>query len=173
MTVTEENGPKVITPPDTLSGKVSYGPGGVDVEALERADAVVAGLKRNYLDWVQEDFSKLMRIYEKAVETPALERGPVVHDLFFVAHDMKGQGGSFNYHLVTQIGNLLCRFIEANEGVPGIVFDKPQMEVIKLHVDAIRLVITQRWEGDGGRQGKNLVAGLQAVVAKNAPPMKS
>lgn len=171
MAEAKNSDPKIITPPDTLSGKVSYGPGGVDVAALERADAEVAGLKRNYLDWVVEDFDKLQKIYDRAAATPPVERAPVVHDLFYVAHDMKGQGGSFNYHLVTQIGNLLCRFIEANEMKAGVVFEANEMEIIKLHVDAIRLVITQRWEGDGGREGKNLVAGLQAVVAKNAPPM--
>ena len=173
MTVGEENSPKIITPPDTLSGKVSYGPGGVDVEALERADAVVASLKKNYLDWVEEDFNKLQKIYAKAAETPQAERASVVHDLFFVAHDMKGQGGSFNYHLVTQIGNLLCRYIEAHEAQPVVDFGKTEMEVIKLHVDAIRLVIGQRWEGDGGREGKNLLAGLQAVVTKNMPQVKT
>ena len=44
---------QVIKPPNTLSAKVSKGgPGAVDLEAIERAEAVIAGMADNYLEWV-------------------------------------------------------------------------------------------------------------------------
>jgi hypothetical protein len=85
-----------------------------------------------------------------------------------VAHDIKGQGGSFGYHLMTAVGNQLCRFIENCS-----TWGPAELDAVKVHIDAMKLVIAQRMEGDGGKVGENLVGGLQAVVAKLAnPPAK-
>ncbi len=43
-----------------------------------------------------------------------------------------------------------------------------QLEVVKVHVEAIRLIITQKMEGDGGPIGQKVVAGLGAVIKKVA-----
>lgn len=156
-----EEKPEFIQPPNTLKSKVSLGPGGVDLDALERAEAVIANLKDNYLEWVEDDLVKIQAFYDRLAATAPEERKPLLQDVFRVAHDIKGQGGSFGYHLMTQLGNQLCRFIE------GIKECGPtELEAIKVHIDAMRLVIGSRWEGDGGNQGKNLVAGLQLVLNK-------
>ena len=63
--------------------------------------------------------------------------------------------------MMTNIGNQLCRFIESI-GTPN----KSDLHIVRLHFDAMKLVIGKRMEGDGGKTGEELVAGLQAVVAK-------
>lgn len=158
--------PKFITPPNTLKGKVTYGPGGVDLDALERAEAVIANLQGNYLTWVQDDLVKLQQFYDLAKSDEA-NRPKHVEEIFRVAHDVKGQGGSFDYHLMTAVGNQLCRFIENTSPIGAA-----ELNAIKVHIDAMKLIIAQRMEGDGGKVGENLVSGLQAIVAKlaNAPP---
>lgn len=157
--------PEFIQPPDTLSGKVQVTEGGVDLDALEKAEALIAGLQGNYLEWVEGDLSKLQTTYQAALDVEGAQRRAALGDVFSVAHDVKGQGGSFNYHLMTAIGNSLCRFIEK---LPGDV-SRAQMDAIKVHIDAMRLVIAQRLEGDGGKTGANLMRGLDAVKAKVAP----
>ena len=72
-----------------------------------------------------------------------------------------GQGGSFGYPLMTAIGTQLCRFIES-----ATTWDAAHIGVIKIHIDAMRLVIGNKMAGEGGPVGANLVAGLAAVVAK-------
>lgn len=155
------NKPEIIQVPNPLKNKVTYGPGGVDPAALERAEAVIADLKGDYLTWVQEDLQKLQAAYDKAAAASEGDRTKAMQDVFGVAHDIKGQGGSFGYQLVTVIGNQLCRFIEKREQY-GI----QEVEAVRLHIDAMRLVINKRMEGDGGRVGANLVAGLSAVLDK-------
>ena len=39
---------------------------------------------------------------------------------------------------------------------------------MKVHVEAIRLIITQKMEGDGGPIGQKVVSGLSAVIKKVA-----
>ncbi|WP_404384069.1 phosphorelay protein [Caenispirillum salinarum] len=157
--------PEFIQPPDTLKDKVDVTAGGVDLDALEKAEALIAGLQGDYLSWVEGDLEKLQEFYKAAETADPADRREKLRDVFSVAHDVKGQGGSFNYHLMTTIANQLCRFIEK---LPEQV-SKGQMEVVKVHIDALRLVIAQRLEGDGGRAGSNLVRGLDAVINKVRP----
>lgn len=152
---------EVINPPDTLSNKVTEGgPGAVDLEAIERAEAVIADLADSYLDWVEEDLVRLQKSYDdlKGDRENSKER---MEKIFFIAHDMKGQGGSFHYDLITTLGNDLCRFIEPKEDAT----DK-DVEVIGLYVDTMKVVIAKRMEGDGGAAGAEILNGLAAVVEK-------
>lgn len=151
---------EIITPPNTLKNKVSFSPNGVDLDMLEKAEQIIASLQGNYLEWVVEDLNKLQAHYDRAMADPG-NRAQAVADIFHVAHDVKGQGGSFGYHLMTAIGNQLCRFVEnLPEAGPA------ELDVIKLHIDAMRLIIAERLEGTGGTAGERMVAGLQAVIAK-------
>lgn len=149
-----------ITPPETLHKKVTYSATGVDASMLEKAEQVIASLRGNYLEWVVEDLVKLQGLYDRARAEPGA-RKELLKDLFSVAHDIKGQGGSFGYDLMTAIGYHLCRLLEALDDL-----DDDAIEAIGLHLDAMRLVIHERMEGSGGAAGENMIDGLQAVVGK-------
>ena len=152
---------QVIRPPDTLGAKVTKGgSGAVDLDAIERAEAVIAGMSDDYLDWVEDDLVKIQKAYDelKADRDNVKERMEVV---FGIAHDMKGQGGSFNYDLMTILGNDLCRFIEDKKTATNT-----DVEVIGLYIGSMKVVIAQRMEGDGGAAGAEVLNGLAAVVEK-------
>ena len=156
--------PQVITPPAKLKEKVvAGGPGAVTPEVLEKAEAAISELTGNYLEWVEEDLGKIQEAYEAlkpgvgAADNGALDR------VFQVSHDIKGQGGSFGYGLMTALGDRLCRLIEGMDQV-----GENEIEVIKLHIDTMRLVIAKRIQGDGGTMGRKLIEGLDQVVAKLA-----
>ena len=153
---------EIIRPPDSLKSKVTVTADGIDEEMLQRAEQVIADLKDNYLDWVQEDLIRIQDAYAKAVEDPT-GRKEHLKAVFEAAHEIKGQGGSFDYPLMTVVGNQLCRFLEHMEE-PA----EADMEVVKLHIDAMRLIIAKRVSGDGGAVGDNLIKGLDAVLAKVA-----
>lgn len=151
---------EIITPPNTLKNKVSFSTNGVDLDMLDKAEQIIASLQGNYLEWVVEDLNKLQAHYDRALAEPD-NRQQAMADIFHVAHDVKGQGGSFGYHLMTAIGNQLCRFVE---NLPDC--GPAELDVIKIHIDAMRLIIAQRLEGEGGVAGERMMAGLQAVIAK-------
>ena len=159
----DEDEPQVIRPPDTLRAKVTEGgPGAVDLEALERAEEVIAGLTDSYLEWVQDDLTKLQKAYDVlAAATDDDGRKDGADGVFQVAHDIKGQGGSFGYDLMTVIGNSLCRFIEKSDEIGA-----KHVEVCKVHVDSLKLVIAQDMKGDGGKAGDQLLKGLDLIVQK-------
>ena len=159
--MSDDENVKVITPPNTLKTKVREGgPGAVDMAALERAEQVIADLADSYLEWVEEDLVKISNAHE---ELCANKDNPAeyVEAIFQIAHDMKGQGGSFNYDLMTILGNDLCRFIENKTKVSNT-----DIEVVSLYIDTMKIVISKRMSGDGGSEGQKVLAGLAAVVKK-------
>jgi len=153
--------PQIIRPPQTLQSKVEKGgPGSVDLDALAKAEAVIANLADDYLDWVQEDFVRLEAAYEDLKTDGA--NAQKIDALFQIAHDMKGQGGSFGYDLMTAIGDHLCRLVEGFEKV-----GPRELGMIRVHIDAMRVVITKALKGDGGNEGRQLLMGLSLVVEKS------
>ncbi len=158
--MTHRDDPEFVDPPTNLVSKVDYTKDGVDLSALEEAENLVEGMRDDYIAWAQEDLKRLRQAYQKAEDEPD-NLSENFEQIFEIAHDMKGQGGTFNFHLVTEICDNLCRLIEK--------CDPPRshhLHLVKLHVDAITLVLGNKMDGDGGEQGKELVAGIQAVVSK-------
>ena len=154
--------PEIIQPPSHLKDKVSITPGGIDLDALDKAESIIAGMQDAYLEWVEEDLAKLVALLDKVGSAGGGGRKAVFEEIFSVSHDVKGQGGSFDYPLMTHIGNHLCRFIERIDGEPS----EKHIDVVRVHVDAMRMVIARRMSGDGGRVGESLIRGLVAAIDK-------
>jgi hypothetical protein len=158
-----------IQPPNNLRDKQKKA--GVslsfDGKAIDQAEAAIRRSKEDYFVSVGEDLTKLQRYYEAAVAEPA-KRNAHVEDLHGVAQAIAGQGSLFGYPLVSSLGSQLCHYIEdhifpfAGERMPT----EGELEVVKVHMETIRLVIQQKMEGDGGPVGLKLVAGLGAVIKK-------
>ena len=151
-----------ITPPSTLKAKVGTGgPGAVSPEVLERAEKVISDLAESYVEWAREDMANLTAAFDDLAAAAEGSRKEHLERIFHIAHDMKGQGGSFDYNLITVIGHGLCRFIEGREdvGPAGI-------EAIQLHIESMRVVLAKEIKGEGGSVGDQLLDGLELVVAK-------
>ncbi len=152
---------EIINPPNTLKSKVREGgPGAVDMATLERAEAAIAGMTDSYLEWVLEDLKKLDAAFVN-LKAASGERKAEADAVFQVAHDIKGQGGSFGYDLMTVVGNELCRLLEK---VPSI--GNPEVEAVRVHIEAMKLIIQNKMKGDGGPAGQALVGGIRKVGEK-------
>ncbi|MDA0998367.1 MAG: Hpt domain-containing protein [Proteobacteria bacterium] len=152
---------EIINPPNTLKSKVREGgPGAVDMATLERAEAAIAGMTDSYLEWVLEDLKKLGAAFVN-LKAASGERKAEADAVFQIAHDIKGQGGSFGYDLMTVVGNELCRLLEK---VPSI--GNPEVEAVRVHIEAMKLIIQNKIKGDGGPAGQALVGGIRKVGEK-------
>jgi hypothetical protein len=82
-----------------------------------------------------------------------------VKDLYGFAHNIKGQGSSFGYPLVTRIGDSLCTLVRQERD-----FSDADLDVVQAHLDALRLILIKEIKGDGGEVGAKLVARLENMV---------
>lgn len=120
-------------------------------EALAKAEAALAGLSQHYLDWAANDAARL-RACVQDMQDGKTSLAAGLPRLFTIAHDMKGQAATFGYPLVTELGNRLCRLIEA-EPAPDL---SALPHLVRL-ADAMAQVIAERLDGDGGEAGRRML----------------
>jgi hypothetical protein len=153
--------PQFVKPPQTLQNKITKGgPGAVDLAALAKAEAVIENLSDDYLNWVKEDFVRLDKAFEQ-LKAGAPDDKANIDAMFSVVHDMKGQGGSFGYGLMTQISDLLAGILENTQSI-----SPRDMKAIPVYMDAMRVVISHKLKGDGGNEGRQLLMGLTLMRDK-------
>lgn len=128
--------------------------------ALSRANAVVADIAKDYPAWALADVAKGRAALQSAMDADGAQRGRHMETLFRVAHDLKGQGASFGYALITKLGHSLCTLTRdrARE------YEARHFDLVKSHLDAIELVLTKAITGEGGKVGRELVAKLESRV---------
>ena len=128
------------------------------LDEYSKAMAVLDDLAKEYVVWVQQDLKNLEDTYSQACSASGDVRDEIIREnLFRIAHDMKGQGATFGYELVTDIGNHLCRYIERQD-----TFDEPQMEAVEIHIKALRQIIDKKLIADGGKEGQDLKNKVEA-----------
>lgn len=128
---------------------------------LARAEAAVAHLARDYASWALADVAKARAALTAANDDPA-HRDAHVETLFRVGHDLKGQGTSFGFPLVTKIGHSLCILTRDR----ALEYQGKHLDLAKSHIDAIDLVLTKNIKGEGGQVGTALVAKLEQRVTE-------
>lgn len=136
-------------------GKVSISP-----DALEAAEKALEKMSEDYPDWVSGLIVKLQEQHGRCVDSPE-KRRECLEAINHIAHDMKGQGGTFGYPLITTIADSLYGFSYSRDEVTD-----NQVELVKAHLDAMRAVIRGRVSGSGGEIGEKLIEGLNQAIAK-------
>ncbi|WP_417463480.1 hypothetical protein [Kordiimonas sp.] len=136
-------------------GKVSISP-----EALEAAEKALTKMAEDYPDWVSGLIVKLQEQHGRCVDTPESRRD-CFEEIHRIAHDMKGQGGTFGYPLITTFADSLYGFTYKRDEISD-----GQVELIKAHLDAMRAVIRGRISGTGGEIGEKLTDSLNDAIQK-------
>ena len=127
-------------------------------ETLARAEEATTALRANYPEWARIDVDQAQAILAAATSEPDRRREHL--DLVYAAmHNIKGQGASFGYPLVTRIAQSLCKLLGAKHDIGG-----PMLRVVQAHVDALKLVLDQKIEGPGGETGEKLASRLEALA---------
>ncbi|WP_020590333.1 Hpt domain-containing protein [Kiloniella laminariae] len=147
-------------PTNNLKSKVPTR-GGPDLEDIvASAESALQGMEQEYEVWVAEDVEKISKLLEKARESsPAPEA--LIDEIQGISHDIKGQAGTFNFPLLTETGKSLCKLIQKD-----MVAACQRLDLIEAHVDAMRIIISQRIKGSGGAVGKSLTSALNQAVEK-------
>ena len=131
-----------------------------DEDLMEQAVAALETMSEDYPDWVSSLIDQLAEVQRRCVDTPE-QRFQLFEQLHSIAHDMRGQGGTFGYPLMSDFADGLYDFT-----IVGTSTSDKNVEIIKAHIDAMRVVIKQRISGDGGEVGVQLKASLEAAIAK-------
>jgi chemotaxis protein histidine kinase CheA len=126
---------------------------------LARAEAAVASLSENFASLALADAAKARAALTAAINDAA-GRGRHVEAVFRVAHDLKGQGASFGFPLITRIGHSLSALTRDR----ARCYESKHLDLAKAHLDAIDLILAKGIKGDGGKVGAELAGRLEQRV---------
>jgi hypothetical protein len=156
-----------IMPPNSLKKKM--GSGGIDESALARAQS---NLENNTIDF-RPIASRWLGVLEGAilgVKNGHVKNKAEVDIVLFPVVKLKEQGSMFHFPLVTEASTVVSDILETAAKV-----DKDIIDILMGYKMAILAIISHNMSGDGGEQGRELVASLTAATGRyqNLPVSKS
>lgn len=138
---------------------LSYSKDTANEEMFSTADEI---LNKLAVDFVEGLPGELLKIDEAMADLEAALGDKARFNTFFcLIHDLKGMAGSFDYVMMTVIGNDLCRFIEHTRPLT-----LRHMKVIRFHVEALNMVAKKGITGDGGETATRTLNTLHSMTQK-------
>lgn len=154
---------QIINPPNKLRAQVDDGnknSKGLDPNLLAKAEKAVEDLKPQIEEHVKNEVARLNQYMAKVAETQGQDAA-VLKEMYVVSFELKGQGSSAGYNLITRFGDSLCRYLEAQKQ-PG----PKEIAIMKAHVDSIAVIMGRAIKGDNNPIGMAIVAELEKVVGR-------
>ncbi len=150
---------EVIRPPNKLKQKVTGTPE-LDRQTLAKIEQRVARLRADYPSWAIKDIEKA----EQAIASLHPDNGDAsdtLREIYQVSHEIRGQGGSFGYDLMTRFGHSLCRLTDDRDSV-----NQQAIDVLRAHVNAMRAVITNKVTDEADPVGREIAENLEKLVER-------
>lgn len=151
---------KIFRPPRHISQKVSKRGGPSPAQAIMRALNAAEDLMGEYQGWAVDDLEALWQEFIEVAKTGNVGTDKI-EDMFNKAHEIRGQGGTFGFPLVSTIGDSLCKFMDGRAHLAGV-----ELEVIKVHILAMKAVFRQGLQGDQKALAGDLRELLEMLRAK-------
>ena len=141
----------------------------IDPLVIQAAEARIQDLLGDYSDWVRRYIRSMVRslnaleiaenIRENQSET---ENRKHIAKINRIAHELRGQGGIFDYPLITALGKSLYQTTTS----PAITITANRQDLLRAHVDTIRTVFKNKIRGDGGEVGAALLQEISDAVER-------
>ncbi len=150
--------------PNTLKEKAGgagfKGSAEMPLELLEEAEEQLERAALDFTTWALEYLARLSDLCTEALVADVEGgRGKFFSEINLLALELRGQGGTFGYPLISVFGKMLY-----DSTCEGCREDDNAIEIVKAHIDAMRAVLREKVAGDGGEVGRALLASLQKAI---------
>ncbi|MCW8836268.1 MAG: response regulator [Rhodospirillales bacterium] len=145
---------------DKAGGLGHPGAAEIPIDILEKAEESLNRSRLDFAHWAEGYLHELSDLCTQALLKPG-RRNVHFEKINLLALELRGQGGTFGYPLITVFGKML--YDVTREGCRE---DDDMVEIVKAHIDAMRVVLREKITGDGGAVGKELRKSLQKAVGK-------
>ncbi len=133
-------------------------------DVLSNAESALKREAEGFIDWAKQFLDRLSKQVAMAKELSG-ERTQYFDQINLIAHELRGQGGTFGYPLITVFAKSLYEVSK-----PPCRENDASLDIVKAHIDAMRAVIREKIGGDGGEPGQALFKALKAAIAKFSSP---
>lgn len=147
--------------PNALRGQIDFDP--LVIQAAEERIQEMVG---DYTVWVTSYLDTIAGAYE-SLRKRQNDPHPHMVTINQIAHELRGQGGLFDYPLITSFGKSLY---DATLDSGGAV-SANRLKLIEAHIDALRVVFNKQVRGNGGKVGAELLSDIERAVKKYSEPL--
>lgn len=130
-------------------------------DILAEAEVALQREAAGFIHWAKKYLDRLAKEVV-AAKTVSGERHQNFDEINIIAHELRGQGGTFGYPLITLFAKSLYEATKLHRKE-----DDAALDIAKAHIDTMRAVIREDIEGDGGEIGQQLFKSLKMVIAKH------
>ncbi|SCA56131.1 hypothetical protein MTBPR1_190009 [Candidatus Terasakiella magnetica] len=135
----------------------------IDWNTISGAEAEIARMGDSYQEWAKADLKRLQDRINIIKETNSFDLSDL--DVMTEAsYSIKSLGGSFDYHILTFLGDRLVTYLDTAKSKEGKL-GKREIHVISAYVSAIKIVLLKQIKGDGGPMGQKLLENLKTVIS--------
>ena len=132
---------------------------------MARLDMTAGGeseeeLYRLYLESAQQDVAALIELSRQVAADPAQWAG-AAEQMRAIVHNIKGQGASFGYPLMTRVGDSLTILLKQAGSADDAV-----LKLVIAHIETLHTVLDKDIKGGGGELGDTLAYRLESLVDK-------
>ena len=125
-----------------------------DMEKM--AQAALDDLAAKFPAWASGDVQKMKQAIGEASGVFGEKRAHIIrNNIYPKAHDLKGQGSTFGYPLITDIGTHLCRLITSKTN-----YEADDFSAIRSDILMMETVLWKKLKGDGGSKGAEILRKL-------------
>jgi len=130
----------------------------INADTFKRAEEAVSKLSEQYRDWALSDIETLRGCVASLSDDA--KRDEAVAKVRSIAHDMRGQGSTFGYPLITQVAQSISGTLKSSTDTDGLVSD------LTAHIDAVEAIIENGATGDGGDKGRDILQSLEEKIGR-------
>ena len=116
-----------------------------------------SSMAERFQSQARENIRKLYLAY-LTLEAAQGDRKQELRGVYREAIDIKNQGANLGYDLMSEICNELCLLIDKLDTA-----GPKEVQIIKVHIEAMKLVIAKNIKGDGGDIGVEILAGFRQL----------
>ncbi|MBX3491466.1 MAG: Hpt domain-containing protein [Parvibaculum sp.] len=128
---------------------------------IAQAEAAVEALRDTYREQLANDVAALEEVWARLEGGAPAEA--TLAELHGIAHNIKGQGGSFGYDLVTEIGASFCDYLRS-----GNRSSADERNIVHMHIRMLKTVSENNISGDGGETGRRIAEKLDVLTGRSA-----
>ncbi|MFM9889327.1 MAG: hypothetical protein ACKVOE_01590 [Rickettsiales bacterium] len=126
---------------------------------VAEAQTEVVKAEAEFIAWAADDVTLLEDAYARlsAHHGDLKAQG----DLMEAAYRIKSQAGIFGFDIGTEVAGLLVKFLTHYETATT-----ENLVIVRKHIDAIRVIFSQKIKGDGEKVGTDLISSLRKLIMK-------
>ena len=158
--MSDQSKAQIIPQPTPFRLKAGGRFGGIDADAIAKAEAALKSLSGQFAQWLDDEIKKL-----EAARADIQARGytpETSENLYLRAHDLKGLGSTYEFPLITRIAASLCRMTDDPARRA-----KASLFLIDAHIDAIKACVRDNIRDEGHPVGRVLAEELETRVGES------